>query len=439
MSKLWAVVRREYVERVRSKAFLIGTILGPILMGGLLIIPALAARSGSKPLRVAVLDVSGEVQEAVVEALQKARLDDKPRFEAQGSGRGPEASREAELKKAVLARTLDGYLLLPQDAVAACRATYYGRNVSNRMDLGLIERTVGDVLVSRRLAGAGIDPARAKELTRELNLRTIRLSEAGEREDRGSAALLAIILMMILYTAILMWGQVVLTGVIEEKGSRVIEVLASGVPPTQLLAGKLIGAGAAGLTQFLVWALSLFAVSLAAAGPPAGGVRLPEVSLLTLAAFVVFFLLGFAFYATLYAAVGAAVNNIQEAQSLLYPIIVPLVVGIMLFPMILESPDSPQAVLLSLVPFLTPLLMFLRIVVLTPPPWQIALSIVLNALAILAVVWVAARIYRVGILHVREAADVCGAHAVGAPIPEKVEKEAARAGSGSRSRPRAPR
>ena len=397
MTKLRAVVRREYVERFRSKAFLIGTILGPILMGGLVIIPVLAARSGSKPLRVAVLDVSGEVEEAVVAALQKARLD-KPRFDAQGSGTGQAESREAELKKAVLAGTLDGYLLLPQDAVAACRATYYGRHVSNRMDLGLMERTVGDVLVSRRLARAGIDPARARELTRELDLRTIRLSEAGEREERGSGVFLAIVLMMILYTAILMWGQVVLTGVIEEKGSRVIEVLASGVPPTQLLAGKLIGAGAAGLTQFLVWALSLFALSLAAAGPLAGGVRTPEVSLLMLAAFVVFFLLGFAFYATLYAAVGAAVNNIQEAQNLLYPIIIPLVVGIMLFPMILESPDSPRAVLLSLVPFLTPLLMFLRIVVLTPPLWQIALSIVLTALTIVAVVWVAARIYRVGIL-----------------------------------------
>ncbi len=246
--------------------------------------------------------------------------------------------------------------------------------------------------------GRAWTPIEVQELTRDMEWRTIRLSEEGEREDEGTGILLAIVLLMILYTSILMWGQVVMGGVIEEKSSRVIEVVASGVPPTQLLAGKLLGVGAAGLTQFLVWSLSLLGISLATAGPMAAGLPIPEIRPLVLVSFVVFFLLGYAFYASLYAAIGAAVNTMQEAQNFIFPVIIPLILGLVCFPVILESPDSSLAVALSLIPFLTPLLMFLRIVILTPPWWQIALSLALMGLAIWGVLWVAGRIYRVGIL-----------------------------------------
>jgi ABC-2 type transport system permease protein len=130
----------------------------------------------------------------------------------------------------------------------------------------------------------------------------------------------------------------------------------------------------------------------------AGSLPIPEIRPPVLVAFVVFFLLGYTFYASLYAAIGAAVNTMQEAQNFIFPVIIPLILGLVCFPVILESPDGSLAVVLSLVPFLTPLLMFLRIVVLTPPWWQIALSLVLMGAAIWGVLWVAGRIYRVGIL-----------------------------------------
>jgi len=396
--KLRAIVRREYLERVRSKAFIIGTILGPILMGALMVLPVLITGSGGKLLQVAVLDESGVLQSQVEEALREARRDDEPRFDVQPSGEGTVEARVAALKKAVVGGDLDGFLLLPEDAVGASAASYYGRTVSNQMDLSLIRERVREVVVSRRLADAGLDPGQVKDLTRGLEWRTIRLSEEGEREDKGVGIIFAIILLMILYATILMWGQVVMAGVIEEKSSRVIEVLASGVPPTQLLAGKLVGVGAAGLTQFLVWSLSLLGISLAAAGPMLGNIPMPEISPLILFSFVAFFLLGFALYASLYAAIGAAVNTIQEAQQFVFPVIIPLVLGLVCFPVILESPDGGLAVVLSLIPLLTPLLMFLRIMVLTPPWWQIALSLVLLGASIWGVLWVSARIYRVGIL-----------------------------------------
>jgi ABC-2 type transport system permease protein len=271
--------------------------------------------------------------------------------------------------------------------------------VSNVQDVQFLRRSVSGVVVSHRLSSAGIDPARIKDLTRELELRTVRLSEAGEREDRGAAIILAFILLMILYMAIIMWGQVVMTGVIEEKGSRVVEVVLSGLSATELLGGKLIGIGAAGLTQFTVWTISLLGVSFAAGSNAAPSMfTMPEISPFVLVSFVLFFILGFAFYASLYAAVGAAVNNLQEAQNFVLPLVMPLVVAIMLMMAILESPDGPLAVVVSLIPPLAPLLMFLRIVVLTPPLWQIALSLGLLLASIVGVIWFAARIYRVGVL-----------------------------------------
>ena len=277
-------------------------------------------------------------------------------------------------------------------------ATYFGRNVSNQIDLRTMERTLSDLMVGRRLEGAGLDPARIKQLTRELRFKTIQLSEHGEREDRGAAMVFSIVLLMILYMSIVMWGQSVMTGVIEEKGSRVIEVLASGVPSTLLLSGKLLGIGAAGFTQLAVWTLSLVALSAFSAGVAPTVFTLPELTPLVLASFVLFFVLGFLLYAALYAAIGAAVNTVQEAQNFVFPVLLPLFAGVMCFMLVLQAPDSPLSVGLSLVPLISPLLMFLRIVVLTPPWWQIALAVALLAATIVAVLWFAARIYRVGIL-----------------------------------------
>ncbi|HSB61394.1 MAG TPA: ABC transporter permease, partial [Vicinamibacteria bacterium] len=352
-----------------------------------------------KPLRVAVLDASGALGGPVEAALARRAHGGLPRFIVEPSGEGPLGLRERALREAVLSGRLDGYLRLPPDALREPTADYFGKIVSNVIDLRMMEDAVSDTLVGLRLAGAGLEPERVRDLTRKLDLRTIRLTAGGEREDRGASAIFSIVLMMMLYTTVLMWGQAVLTGVIEEKSNRVVEVIVSAIPSVMLLAGKLLGVGAAGLTQFLVWALCLAAVSVAGAGlAAAGGARLPEVTPFLLASFVLYFLLGYLLYSALFAAVGASVNTTQEAQSLAFPIFMPLVVGVMFFPMVLQSPDSPLSTVLSLVPLLTPLLMFLRITVLTPPPWQIALSIALTGATIVAVLWAAARIYRVGIL-----------------------------------------
>src|SRR5512145_860708 len=290
--KLLAVVRREYLERVRSKAFVIGTIVGPVLMGVMMVVPAFIARSrtGSSLLRIAVVDHGGSLQGAVEEALRSASAEGRSRFDIRPAGSGSAADQERSLREAVRKGELDGFLVLGSEAMRSGKVDYFGRNVSNQMDLGLLRRSVGDLFVTQRLTGAGLVPIRVKELTKSLDLRTVRLSERGEREDRGAAIVFAVILLMILYTSILMWGQSVMSGVIEEKGHRVVEVVLSGLSASGLLAGKLVGVGAAGLTQCAVWALSFLGITLAMTGPAAASAfKMPEISPFAIASFVVFF------------------------------------------------------------------------------------------------------------------------------------------------------
>lgn len=398
-ARMLAVARREYLERVRSRAFMVATVLGPLILGGMMLIPALAARRATRPLNVAVLDASGVLREPVEQSLAAVTEGGTPRFVIRPPATGAFEEARARLQASVLQGDLDGYIYLRPDALDASQAEFHGRSVGAVMEMRLLERALEDAFVRVRLTREGLDRARLRQLTRGVDLKTMRLSEAGAREDRGAGFLFSTVLLMAIYTAVFMWGQALMTSVIEEKTSRVVEVMVSSVSPDTLLSGKLLGVGAAGLTQLVAWSLTVGLVGLyVGSGAVAGGASVPEVGAGVLVAFVVFFLLGFFLYGSLYAAVGASVNSMQEAQNLILPLMMPVIMAMMFFPMVLRSPDSPLAVALSLIPLLSPLLMFLRISVQMPPMWQIALSIALTLLAIWGVVWVASRIYRVGIL-----------------------------------------
>jgi ABC-2 type transport system permease protein len=393
-----SVARREYLERVRTKAFVIATFVGPVLMAGISLGPAfVATRQRGQPQRVAVVSASPSLRAGVEAALSERKDRGEARFLLGPAAR--DAADQNERKRQILAGELDGYLYLSPDALASSAAAYYGRNVTNQIDMRILERTVEDALIAARMEAEGVDPGRVKSVTRGLQLKKIRVSDRGEREDRGANFFFSLVLMMLLYVTVLMWGQGLMTGVIEEKANRVVELAVSAMPAWHLLAGKLIGVGGAGLTQFLVWVASMVLVS--AVGAPAfaaSDVQMPEVTTLVLTSFVIFFLLGYFLYGALYAAIGAAVNTVQEAQSLVFPVLSPMIMSMMFFPVVLRNPDAPLAVGLSLFPMATPLLMFLRISLQPPPLWQIGLSIVLTLLAIAFVTWASARIYRVGIL-----------------------------------------
>lgn len=396
--RMLAVARREYIERVRSRAFMLATILGPLILGGMMLIPALATSRIARPLRVAVLDGDGALRPHVEQALAGAG-ERGLRFAVQPAPAGTFEQARAALQDAVLQGRLDGFVYLPRGALEASRAEFHGRSVGAVMEMRLLERALEEAFVRERLTRAGLEPARLRELTRGVDLKAMRLSTRGAREDRGAGFLFSTVLLLAIYTAVFMWGQALMNSVVEEKTNRVVEVMVSSVSPDTLLGGKLLGVGLAGLTQLVAWSLTMGLVGLyVGSGAVAGGASVPEVGLGVLVAFVAFFLLGFFLYGSLYAAVGASVNSMQEAQNLILPLMMPVIMAMMFFPLVLRSPDSTASVVLSLIPLFAPLLMFLRITVLTPPLWQIGVSVALMLLTIWGIVWMASRIYRVGIL-----------------------------------------
>jgi ABC-2 type transport system permease protein len=415
MNDILVIAKREFKERVRTKAFVIGTILGPLFMAVIMIVPAMMATKMAKSVSITVIDTEGSLREMVEESLRlgdanpasptEDPLGPRPRntgttkFEIRApEGAGPAAQREAA-KQAVLNGTLDVYVVLPPDVLSESKAEYYSKSVTDFEGIRAVDRAIEKVVFAKRIGAEGIDPSRIAALTRPLDLKRLRVSDKGEQEDRGVSFFLSLILVMMIYVGTLMWGQVVMTGVIEEKTNRVVEVIVSSTTPRNLLFGKLVGVGGAGLLQFGIWILALVAVS-AASGSFAflSGVDLPEINPVLIAAFPIFFLLGFFLYASLYAAIGSAVNTIQEAQNFIFPVMLPIILAMVCWPVVMRAPDSTLSVVLSLIPFMTPILMFLRMSVLMPPVWQIALSVVLTSLTIALVIWIAARIYRVGVL-----------------------------------------
>lgn len=403
-ARVAAVIRREYLERVRTKAFWISTLLVPVLMGALMIIPALLASRGGAEATVALLDLSGRYGEVladkVAEILEGEAGDLRIRLETQQPGADPEAAREA-IKARVQAQEFDGMLVLPAGLPGEGEPEYVATNVAAFRVLMVLERAVNDVLVADRLEAAGLDPERVNELTRRVGLKTLKLGAGGEEtQDKGQAFLMSYFLVLIIYMSVLMYGIYVMRGVLEEKSSRIVEIIVSAVRPFELMLGKILGIGAVGLTQMLLWSALGFALSAPAVLSAIGlaGIELPSIPAQLLVFFVIFFVLGFLLYGTLYAGVGAAFETEQDAQNFQGVITVFLVVPLVLITLIMNEPDSALAVVMSLVPFFTPILMFLRMTLTKVPAWQIAASLVLMVGAVLVMAWLVGKVYRVGIL-----------------------------------------
>ncbi|MGH9469601.1 MAG: ABC transporter permease, partial [Terriglobia bacterium] len=269
-------------------------------------------------------------------------------------------------------------------------------------DSAALTHAVGVAELAARLRSRGVPARETEQLLREPELRLIRLTHMGQTEDKGQAYLIAIVMAMILYGALLTYGITTMRAVLEEKTSRIVEVLISSIQPIQLLAGKILGVAAVALTQFLIWAISAgllagYGASLAASHGGSSALAL-GLTPATLAWTVVFFIGGYFFYSAFYVAIGAMVSNEHEAHQLQLPVTLLLAGSFLLFNVIIRDPSSPASIALSIVPFFSPILMVMRVALQAPPPWQVAVSLVVLALATLGVVYASARVYRAGIL-----------------------------------------
>jgi ABC-2 type transport system permease protein len=414
MRNIKYIFLREYLERVRTKAFLITTVLTPLIFAVIFGLPILlATRGGNQTQKVAVAQAAG--QTSIVPVL-RSRLERRPQaprpdlqrntgvsipgfeFQPVEVAAGHASETRERLISEVRAGRLDGCLWFEGDPTAGGRIEYSGRNVTDLIALRTLEQAVSSAVVQLRLVSRGIPADDVQRLVKSVQMRTVRVSDKGVREERGITFIVSFFFLMVLYMTLMLYGVAVMRSVIEEKTSRVFEVLLSSVKPMELLAGKILGVAAVGLTQYAVWIL----MALVAGGGMIGSLRtqMGEISVPAslLFYFALFFLLGYLLYSTMFAALGAVVNSEQEAQQLQMTVMWFLIIPMLVAQLVIRAPNSTAAVVLSLIPFFTPMLMFLRINLITPPAWQVALSIALLLATNLAVLWLSARIYRVGIL-----------------------------------------
>ncbi len=405
MKKIFFIIKREYLQRVRSKLFLVATILTPLLFGGILFASIKFATMKTLEHRhLAIVDESGKLADPFVKAFQVRQGNEKSNYSFDIIPvHEPLQEIEADLSKKVLDRKLDGYIVFQKDALEEGKAEYHARNVSDLTERSIYQSTLTNVITGVRLRAQGLDPDKIETLTKRAEITAMKVSESGDREDKGQSFALAYVMVMVLYVTILGYGVTVMRSVIEEKTSRVVEIMLSSVRPSELMTGKIIGVSLVAMTQYLIWAataalVSAYGLSAMAAMNPNAGALIPKIPISTLVFFVLFFVLGFVLFATLYAAIGAMVNNDQEAQQVQMPVTFLIIIPILMLGLVIRSPDSTASVSLSLVPFFAPILMFMRIIIQTPPPLQIAGSIAIMLLTIAFFVWVSAKIYRVGIL-----------------------------------------
>jgi len=422
------VAQREYLSRVKSLGFWLATIVLPLFIAAIGILPTLFLLKSVSAHRVAVVDRTGELGEELTERLVPApeatagAEDTTPEGGAEGfeqqieeqlesalfevtlepAAADPEAQK-AELNRRVLEGELDAWIWIGGDALDSSRVEYHAESVSNFITQDRLRDALTAVTREQRFRRAGFDPEQIGELNRRVWLTTFRITEEGGEEEGAEAGLiLAYALFFLLYMVLIFYGQQVMNGVIEEKSSRIVEVVVSTVRPFELLMGKLIGICGAALTQLAVWlgtmvAFTLPSVVAAMAWIPEG-FDVPTISPGLVVHFVLLFLLGFFVFSTLYAAIGSAFNNVQEAQQWAGFIVIFLVAPVLFFWMVINDPDSTVSVVSSLIPMFTPLLMMLRIAIKTPPFWQIALGYLLTTTFTVGMIWLSARVYRTGIL-----------------------------------------
>lgn len=418
MSRMVPVIRREFTEAVGSKAFIIGTIIGPLLIFGMFGLQFLVlAKGGGGEHRIALLDATGRgIGERVVQRIDER--DRGPSFveratyelsvERVAAGMKDEAMEAASRR--VLAKELDGFLWIPPDVMTGTRVEYEGSNATNSQVTSELQRAVQRVVQSERLRTEGIDETRLGGALEAVPMDIAKTGERGQVGNPEAALLLAFGMAFAIYIVVIMYGQSIMTSVQEEKRDRIVELIVSSVRARDLLVGKVLGIGAAGVLQMVIWVaaatLLLTQGAIIAGALGAGestvqsltqGSALPSVPLSVGVAFVLYFTGGFLLFATLFAIIGAIVTNSQEAQQFVFPVLMPFILGLFIAMAAAQNPNSTVAVIGSIVPLTSPMVMPVRISVMGVEWTQLAISLALLFATAAAIIWLAAKIYRVAI------------------------------------------
>ena len=399
MHKIWLIIKREYLVRVRKKSFIIMTILGPILMAALLIVPTFLATQ-TQENRIIALNKDANY---ILEDSEFMHFTTIP-------------TSEAELLKTDFSES-PFYALLYIDGE---NFTLYSNQQISLSVSKSIERQLEQLIEHEKLKLLGIDLQILEDASTEINITTKIISEDGNTSNSQAEASMGIGFLsgILIYMFIFMYGTMVMRGVIEEKTSRIVEVIISSVKPFQLMMGKILGVALVGLTQFVLWILLTIIIStvaelafldanvmatemnssdqsviLAQVAELTGGINLVQIFL----AFIFYFLAGYLMYSALFAAVGSAVDAEADTQQFVLPITIPLILSFVLITPIMENPDGTLAFWMSMIPFTSPVIMMVRLPF-GVANWELALSIGILIASFIATTWLAGRIYRTGIL-----------------------------------------
>jgi ABC-2 type transport system permease protein len=401
--KAMYVMRREYTENIRRKAFMVTTFLVPIMMSMFFILPVLMATvKPQNTLRVAVVDQSGILAPQFVAALTDSLKNGKRQFIptiVPATGTTYDATRAAQIE-AIKRGETDIVLAIPQGIMSGEKASYITREQRSYNVLERFEKVLNEVVLKQRLAAEGLDYERVKNLTAGVGVEMNLITSTGSVEKKNflSEYGVVFVFVMLLFSSIQSWGLTIAKSIVEEKGSRIIEVLLSTLTPRDLIIGKLVGVGMAGFTQLGIWTvvgLTLTGGGLPMALAKLGPMHIPAITFLY---FVIFFVLGFMLFSSLYMVIGAMSSTDQDVQQMQATLTIFMLVPVMSLMMFMQNPGSPVAVGMSLFPPFTPMAMMARIILLTPPLWQILLGIGLMLATIAVAVNFSARVFRVGIL-----------------------------------------
>jgi len=412
MRRSWVVVRREFLTRVKTKGFWLGLIFFPIFIVAIFIIPIwISSLKLDKSLRFVAIDFSGQVLDRMEAFLSDTTRSGKRVYVFLRKNLPSPAALEdlkPELNEMVENKEIDGYLVIPAGILDPGRnekAQLYTKKVTDFILLRRMEDALNQAIQIKRFERSGIDVHLVAQLMKRVDLKTYKVGPEGEEEERGGTFFLAYVLALALYMGILLYGVTVMRAVLEEKSNRVAEMVVSSVRPFELMSGKILGVGFVAVVQFSIWAATMFVLSefrepmAQAFGVSASAVpALPSVPLDLAVYFVIYFVLGFLLYSTMYAALGSTADSEQELQQLQTPLIFMLVLPILLLSFVIRTPDATLSVVLSILPFTSPIIMPARMAVARPPVVEILSSIVFLLAALLVMVWLAAKIYRVGIL-----------------------------------------
>ena len=402
MRKIWLIIKREYLVRVRKKSFIVMTIVGPLLMVALMIFPAYLANQ-TQEVRTIAIDEDGFEFTNQIEDTDFLHFSKIP-------------NQEAVLLKNDFSKS-NYYAIL---RIKENNFTLYSNQQISLSVSKAIENQLEQIIEHQKLKAAGIDLDILSEAESTVRITTKIITEDGNTTKSKAEASMGIgfICGILIYIFIFMYGTMVMRGVIEEKTSRIVEVIISSVKPFQLMMGKIIGVALVGLTQFLLWILLTIAITSVAelmfinAGSMStelsstqqssllielsnltGGINLVQIFI----SFIFYFLAGYLMYSSLFAAVGSAVDAEADTQQFVLPITIPLILAFILIQPIMENPDGPLAFWMSIIPFTSPVIMMVRLPF-GVANWELALSMGILILSFVLTTYLAGKIYRTGIL-----------------------------------------